>query len=115
MTSTAQQVSGSEKTLLRCIGDGEIPKPALMQWNEWQVWRRDVGKRPSAAIDGEATSSGQESALWKAVMLEYYGPDWLMQLATRGEAPAENVVPPVRSDGAGMPTDAGASGNKHLF
>ena len=67
------QVSGSSKTLLEVIRDGEVEQPALIKWNKWQQWRRDVGHRPTAAAGGEATTSAQESALWKSIMLELYG------------------------------------------
>ena len=70
---TQQQVSGSSKTLVEAIRDGEVEQPALMSWNKWQQWRRDKGLRPTAAVDSEATTGAQESALWKSIMLELYG------------------------------------------
>ena len=90
------QVSGSTKTLLDAIRDGDVPKPPLLRWNDWQRWRRASGKRPTVAKDGETTNSTQESALWKSVMLELYGTDWTLQLAsqTDEDADAEAVEQP---------------------
>ena len=87
----AQQVSGSEKTLLNAIRDGDIERPRLMQWNDWQIWRRDVGRRPTAARDGRSTTTTVESALWKSIMCELYGDDWLLRLAQGGDLPEETV------------------------
>ena len=78
----AQEVSGSEKTLLAAIKDGEVPEPQLMRWNAWQRWRSELGRRPTSAVDGYTTSAAQESALWKAVMAELHGPDWAVSLAS---------------------------------
>ena len=83
---TQQQVSLSSKTLVQAIRDGDVESPALMGWNPWQQWRRDVGLRPTAAADGEATTSAQESALWKSPMLELYGTEWPLKLVEHGEA-----------------------------
>ena len=82
---TQQQVSGSSKTLLAAIRDKDVESPALMRWNTWQQWRRDAGLRPTAAADGEATTSAQESALWKSTMLELYGTEWALMLASLEE------------------------------
>ena len=82
---TELQVSRSTKTLVQAINDGEVPKPALMRWNTWQPWRRSAGARPTAAADGAATNSTQESALWKSTMLEYYGANWALDLASLDE------------------------------
>ena len=67
----AQHVSGSDRALLVCIRDGEIPRPPLVDWNNWQIWRRDIGRRPVSATDGYATSSTLENTLWKGIMAEY--------------------------------------------
>ena len=77
------QVSRSDKTLLEAIRASDVPTPALMRWNDWQVWRRDFGRRPTISTDGHALSQAQESALWKSVMLELYGPDWSVQLLSQ--------------------------------
>ena len=87
-----QQVSGSEKTLLVAIRDGEIERPVLMRWNAWQQWRSGAGMRPTLARDAVATTNTEESALWKAVMCEFYGTEWSLTLAA-AEDEAETVAP----------------------
>ena len=82
-----QQVSGSDKTLLVAIRDGEIPRPELMRWNAWQQWRRGVGMRPTTLRDGNTTTNTEESALWKSIMLELYGTEWPLMLASNLDDP----------------------------
>ena len=88
--SMARQVSGSDKTLIDAIRDGEVPQPILMSWNAWQAWRSRAGRMPRQATDGYTVSRAQEVALWKAVMNELYGEDWSIQLASM-EDPAAAV------------------------
>ena len=80
---TSGEVSGSTQTLKQAIDAGEIEAPGLLEWNAWQKWRRDVGKRPSQRVDGRTTSNTEEAALWKATMEDRYGSDWSMQLMTQ--------------------------------
>ena len=70
------RVSGSDSTLLAAIQSGEVARPPLLKWNEWQQWRRDVGRRPTTAVDGFTTTTTQESAFHKMVMLEVHVEDW---------------------------------------
>ena len=121
------QVSGSVKSLLDSIRDGEVERPNLMRWNAWQQWRSLRGKRPTAAADGAATTTALESALWKSVMLELYGTEWSIQLASMEEeataavaeaqpsrpslepaagGPSASVAPPQPTGGAGTPEPA---------
>ncbi len=79
---TTRQVTGNDKELRQAIQDGDFPKPPLMSWNPWQKWRRDVGGRPSSSVDGGTTTNPTESALWKSVMLEHYGPEWAVMAAS---------------------------------
>ena len=80
---TSSEVSGSTLTLKQAIDAGEIEPPGLLEWNAWQKWRRDVGKRPTQRADGRTTSNTEEAALWKATMEDRYGSDWSMQLMTQ--------------------------------
>ena len=82
MTS-AGEVSGSTQTLKQAIAEGDVEPPRLLEWNAWQKWRRDAGKRPTQRVDGRTTSNTEEAALWKATMEDRYGSDWSMQLMTR--------------------------------
>ena len=108
----AQQVSGSEKTLLAAVNDEDVPKPPLMRWNAWQQWRSGPGKRPTSAVDGYSTTTQQESALWKAVMLELYGDDWTMSLASAddGDAPVSERSYDAAQAGEPRLTPAAAAG-----
>ena len=83
----ARQVSGSEKTLLEAIRDGDVPRPALMSWNEWQAWRSTTGRLPHMATDGYSVVRAQEVAVWKSVMNELYGDDWSVTLVSRDAGP----------------------------
>ena len=100
----SRQVSGSDKTLIDAIRDGEVPQPILMSWNAWQAWRSRAGRMPRQATDGYTVSRAQEVALRKAVMNELYGDDWSIQLASM-EDPAAAV------DAAAQPVEAGADGD----
>ena len=109
-----QQVVGTDKTLLRCIQDGDLPRPDLMRWNAWQRWRREIGRRPTQSRDGYTTSAAEESALWKAVMLELYGSEWALELAAAEDAPAPEERDgqpgePRLSPAAGAVPDEGAA------
>ena len=77
----ANQVTGSDRTLVEAIRHGEVERPPLMGWNDFQVWRRDHGKRPTQAVDGFSTETTVETALWRAVMLDLYGDDWSIRIA----------------------------------
>ena len=109
----AQQVSGSDKTLIVAIRDGDVPAPPLLDWNNFQIWRRDIGLRPVVARDGYVTSTTTELALWKSVMNDLHGDDWLLNLArgeppeaaaAAGEPPQPREPSPVPAAGAGDPT-----------
>ena len=90
----AQQVSGNDKTLIQAIRDGDVERPGLLNWNQFQVWRRQNGMRPVVARDGYTTTTTQESALWRAVMNEFHGDGWLMLIAQGGEEPRELTTEP---------------------
>jgi len=100
----ARQVSGSEKSLLDAIRDGDVVRPALMRWQAWLQWRKGDGMRPTAARDGTATTSLQESALWKAVMNELYGDEWSLTLAAEEGTPLHPLEPSTMpAEGAEQP------------
>ena len=72
-----RQVSGSELTLSEAIRQGDVPKSALMGWNEWQQWRSQFGRVPTHAPDGFVLPTQIETSLWRATMNELYGEDWV--------------------------------------
>ena len=71
----ARQVSGSDASLLAVIEAGQVARPRLMSWNEWQQWRSGVGRLPTQMADGYTVSKKDESDLWRATMAHFYGPD----------------------------------------
>ena len=113
LPAAERQVSQSDRTLLEEIAAGAIPQPELQEFNDWQRWRRDVGRRPTAATDGRATTSRAEVDLWRATMVHFYGADWPADLALlRAEpdgVPAEPLVAPVPVTAAVGPGSAAAS------
>ena len=53
--------------------DGTVEKPPLMDWNEWQAWRKAEGGLPKGARDREVQM--REVKLFKAAMRRYHGAD----------------------------------------
>ncbi len=53
-----------------------------MDKGQWQKWRTTLGGRPTSSVDGGTTGNPTESALWKSVMLDLYGPDWTVQVVS---------------------------------
>ena len=83
-----------------------MERPPLLKWNEWQQWRRDVGRRPTAAAD-RSTTTTQESAFYKSVMLEVHGEDWAVQLAMLElDQPVEESGTPVPEEFGDRPSGA---------
>ena len=94
-------MSGSEASLAECIANGSVPKPALVDWQDWQRWRKGAGKRPTVGQgDSASTTSRQESELWRATLQRLYGANWRALLeeqqaaetATEEEADAASAV-----------------------
>ncbi|CAK9071601.1 unnamed protein product, partial [Durusdinium trenchii] len=71
----SKEVAGEEEgvTLSECIADGRVPVPDKMSFPKWQAWRRKEGRRPVKRKDGRGMRTDEEVALWKAIMMEYYG------------------------------------------
>ena len=86
-----KEVSGSTRSLLEHMseyaeGDDEFkPLPELMDFNTWQRWRTQFGRRPLKARDGYSTYPRQESQLWRSTMDAVHGKSWEADLyrATR--------------------------------
>jgi hypothetical protein len=79
------QVADSELALKEAILAGEIPRPGLVTWNTWQVWRKFIGRRPKVAPAGRRLPGNpEESYLWRLVMLTFHGEDWNAELARIG-------------------------------
>ena len=95
-----KEVSGSTKSLVAHMTefeegeDGYIPIPELMDFNSWQRWRTQFGKRPIKARDGYHTYPRQESQLWRSTMLAVHGPEWEADLhrVTRQRSKSGNAA-----------------------
>ena len=89
--------------LQQAIQDGTVPVPALMGYNDWQKWRKNVGRRPTFQADGVKRPPAAEVALRQYTMEAHYGAGWRQELvdvqATRAAAAGND------SDG-----DGGAGG-----
>eukprot|EP00969_Alexandrium_andersonii_P300892 13302398-Alexandrium_andersonii.AAC.1 len=47
LSAGIREVSGDdERSLLAEIADGAIPKPELLEFNDWTQWRKGPGRRP---------------------------------------------------------------------
>eukprot|EP00435_Cladocopium_sp_Y103_P053296 s165_g17.t1 len=75
----------------QAIEDGDVPRPGLLGYHDWNSWRANDGLRPSKIRHGdeETTTTAEEAQLWRNVMEALYGPDWKDQLASRGGQSAE--------------------------
>ena len=86
----ARQVTGNpELTLIDAINDGTVPKPPLMDWNAWQSWRSNEGRRPKMKRDHYTMSNSDEVNLWASIMSTLYGNEWQQRLALR-DAPLDD-------------------------
>ena len=104
----ANQISGSDKTILNAINDGDIQRPALMSWNAWQQWRaRGGGLRPTLERDGYSTTNTQEVAWYKEAMAELHGANWAVDLIT-AEAEAERAAAATGARASGLPSGSAA-------
>ena len=55
-----------------------------MGFNDWQVWRRTSGTRPTKKIgDEQGRTTKEEADLWRATMLDLFGEDWAAELADK--------------------------------
>ena len=122
--SFQQEVSGSYDTLAHMIDAGEIERPRLMTYNQWQTWRSRDGRRPTVQRDGVGMPQRAEALLWKQTMLAQYGEDWQVELET-GAGSSENPageahdpdlegaaapeVPPLQARPAGEVLNPGAA------
>ena len=90
-SDAAREVSKTTRTLMQEILDQNVAKPELMGFNAWQKWRKEAGKRPTRAEDGQPTTSREEAALWRRTMASLYGESWREDLAI-AEADEEEVA-----------------------
>ena len=85
--TAAKEVSGFEGSLEDAMDQGIVEAPGLLEFNQWQVWRRDFGRRPTLAKDGATTTTRLEAELWRSTMAMLHGDGWKADLASaRGTA-----------------------------
>ena len=113
-----QEVAEYVGTFEEAVTGDVIRMPRLMTYNEWIAWRKVAGKRPTRALGCDrATTSAEESALWRNMMAVYHGDDWRLDLDTRIADHVEEVDqeahstagPPGSTLGAGMLEELDAS------
>ena len=86
------------KTLEQAIADGTVDRPELLEFNDFQVWRRTSGRRPTQRVDGVKRTTAQEAELWRKTMESLYGLDWAQQLADKRVAKAAEEAPDEESE-----------------
>jgi hypothetical protein len=107
------EVSGQAEgvTLADVIEDGTIPEPGQLTFPEWLTWRKNIGKRPTKAVDGRSSGMAAENALWRLTMETRHGAEVADQLDE-----AEELVPDGVGSGVGAKLEeyvapaAGAAG-----
>ena len=52
-----REVTGTDTSLAECIADGSVPKPDILDWRDWLVWRKSAGKRPRLALGDPAATT----------------------------------------------------------
>ena len=52
MEEGQEEVTGTDTPLAECIADGSVPKPDILDWRDWLVWRKSAGKRPRLGLRG---------------------------------------------------------------
>ena len=85
----AREVRGSAKPLLQAIADGDVPRPGLIGYHDWNSWRAKEGQRPSKVRHGDpaTTTTTEEAQLWRDIMEALYEADWKDRLARGDGAP----------------------------
>ena len=72
-----REVSGTNESLRAMMAGGEIPYPPPLLYHDWISWRSREGRRPRVRNgDERATTSAEESLLWRQVMEDVHGQDW---------------------------------------
>ena len=107
-----REVSKEDRSLSECVTAGAVPTPGLMDFNQWQVWRKGPGRRPRTSQgDPVTTTPRQEADLWRSTMQSLHGQDWraLLEEAQLAEAEASEDAPAANPAGAGGDGSAAAT------
>ena len=115
MEQVQQEVSNTDQSLAACIANGSVPRPPVMDWKDWLIWRKSAGKRPKVGLgDQTPTTLRQESLLYKATMQGLYGAGWralLEELQARQADEEEEEAASVAAGGASVTEASVASGS----
>ena len=61
-----EEVANYQGTIEDAVNEEVIPEPALMQFNQWQSWRKEEGLRPTKRRGcSRATSTQEEANPWR--------------------------------------------------
>ena len=89
LPAEVREVSGEEGSLAEAIAGAKVPKPDLVDFNDWQQWRKRLGKRPRKDLgDARSTTAQEEVQLHKATMELIYGASWRSDLVDQQVARA---------------------------
>ena len=104
MITDVREVSGGDGTLAESIAGGDVPMPAVMDFNAWQQWRKGPGRRPQTTKGDPATTTPrQESELWRGTMQRLFGAEeWRTRLEeAQLAAPEAAETAPTGAAGSG--------------
>ena len=108
-------------SLSEAIASGSVPAPELLGFNDWQVWRRTSGTRPTKKKgDEQGRTTKEEADLWRATMVDLYGQSWATELAEKEaleeESASDREPLPVGALGGGAeePPQAEAAGSSEV-
>ena len=100
-------VIGFVGMLNEAIEQGVVPKPVLMNHNEWKSWRSQAGLRPtvSRGMRGSKifTTAKEEVILWKHAMQANFGMNWKEDLQKLKADKVPEEVKAVPLGGAAAP------------
>ncbi len=86
-----EEVANYQGTIEDAVNEEVIPEPALMQFNQWQSWRKEAGLRPTRRRRCSRTTTTQEEAdLRRRTMQHFHGDDWRMVMETNQILVAED-------------------------
>ena len=74
-----EEVANYPGTFEDAVNEEGFPEPAVMQFNQWQSWRKEEGLRPTRSRGcSRTTSTLEEADLWRRAMRHFHGEDWRM-------------------------------------
>ena len=99
------EVANYEGSFEDAVNDTIVPVPGLMSFNDWISWRAKDGMRPTKKHgSARASTSIEESGLWRRAMVHFHGEDWreqydLQSIAEVGESSSSCSTSNIRARG----------------